>query len=163
MACTAAAGLLPLVEQVDARRLPEFLWRTLALRPPIPGPKGRDGISDLAAASVAAMAARYDRAITRHVFHSFAERALAERNSLEDWGSMFRGDSLFDAAAVVDPAWGADMIASLPEATDSQPSRGLKDAARLSFARILALQGEERWRAVECYLLHLWRIDSEDD
>ena len=55
MACTAAAGLLPIVEQVDARRLSEFIWRTLALRPPIPGPNGRDGISDIANARVAAM------------------------------------------------------------------------------------------------------------
>ncbi len=60
MACTAAAGLLPIVEQVDAQRIPEFIWRTLALRPPlrprIPGP---DGIADHAAARVAAMVGRY--------------------------------------------------------------------------------------------------------
>ena len=114
MACTAAAGLLPIIEQVDARRLPEFIWRTLALRPPIPGPNGRDGISDLAATQVAAMAARYDRAIGRQVFHSFADRALADRIGLEEWGSMFRGDSLFEAAAVVDPARAAEMIAIAP-------------------------------------------------
>jgi hypothetical protein len=95
MACTAAAGLLPIIEQVDASRLPEFLWRVLALRPPIPGPHGRDGIADTAAARVAAMAARYDRAIARQVLDGFADRALAGRIGLEDWGSMFRDDSLF--------------------------------------------------------------------
>jgi hypothetical protein len=161
MACTAGAGLLPIIEQVDALRLPEFLWRTLALRPPIPGPNGRDGISDLAAAQVAAMAARYDRAIGRQVLRSFADRALAERIGLEDWGSMFRGDSLFEAAAVVDPAWAAERIESLPETGDPS-GRGLKDHACSAVARILAPEGAARWRAVEWYLMHLWRIDSED-
>ncbi len=132
MACTAAAGLLPIIEQVDARRLREFLWRTLALRPPIPGPNGRDGISDLAAPQVAAMAARYDRAIAHQVFHSFADRALSDRTGLEDWGTMFRGDSLFEAAAVVNPARAAEMIASLPDAAGASPGRGLKDNAQFS-------------------------------
>ena len=62
MACTAAAGLLPIVEQVDARLLPEFLWRTLALRPPIPGPM--DSRLDLPTSPLPtwrSMAARYDR------------------------------------------------------------------------------------------------------
>ena len=77
MACTAAAGLLPIIERVDARRLPEFLWRVLALRPPIPGPNGREGIFDIASARVAVMAARYDRTIARQLFDGFADRALA--------------------------------------------------------------------------------------
>jgi hypothetical protein len=64
-ACTAAAGLLPIVEQVDARRLSEFIGHTLALRPPIVGPNGSDGISDIAAARVEVMMARYDQSIAQ--------------------------------------------------------------------------------------------------
>ena len=88
-------------------------WR---LRPPLPGPRGRDGIADLAAARIAAMAARYDRAIARQILDGFAERALADRIGLDDWGSMFRDDSIFQAAAIVDPARAVAMIESLPEA-----------------------------------------------
>jgi len=162
MACTAAAGLLPIVEQVDARLLPEYLWRTLALRPPIPGPKGRESISDIANAGIAAMATRYDRAVGRQVFDGFAGRALALRIGLDDWGFMFKGESVFEAAAVVDPARAAAMIDSLPEPSGLS-TQELKNAARLSVARILARPGDERWRDVERNLLHLWPIDSEED
>ncbi len=162
MACTAAAGLLPIVEQVDPRRLSEFIWRTLALRPPIPGPNGRDGIADIADARVAASLARYDHSIARQVFSAFADRALAHRIGLEDWGSMFRGDELFEAAAVVDPATAAAMIDSLPEPAGLS-TQELKNAARAALAQILARSGDDRWRYVERTLLHLWPIDSEED
>jgi hypothetical protein len=162
MACTAAAGLLPIVEQVDAGRLPEFIWRTLALRPPIPGPNGRDGISDLAGARVAAALARYDRSIARQVLNSFADRALAHRIGLDDWGPMFRGQEVFEAEAIVEPARAAAMIDSLPEPSGLSHVE-LKNAARMALARIIARPKDERWRYVERALLHLWPIDSEED
>ena len=137
MACTAAAGLLPIVEQVDARRLSEYSWRTLALRPPIPGPNGRDGISDIADARVAAMMARYDLSIARQVLNAFADRALALRIGLDDWGSMFRGDEVFEAAAIVDPVRAAAMIGSLPESSGLSLQE-LKNAATVALARIIA-------------------------
>jgi beta-lactamase regulating signal transducer with metallopeptidase domain len=162
MACTAAAGLLPIVTQVDPRRLSEFVWRTLALRPPIPGPNGRDGISNIANARVAAMIARYDRPVARQVLKVFADRALADRIGLEDWGPMFRAEGLFEAAAVVDPATAAAMIDSLPEPAGLS-TQELKNAARAALAQILARSGDDRWRYVERTLLHLWPIDSEQD
>ena len=162
MACTSAAGLLPIIEQVDSRLLREYLWRTLALRPPIPGPKGRDGISDIADGDIATRAARYDRVVARQVFKGFADRALALRVGLADWGSMFGGQELFEAAAVVDPARAAAMVESLPEPAGLS-SQELKNAARLSVARILSRPADERWRDVERRLLHLWPIDSEED
>jgi hypothetical protein len=97
------------------------------------------------------------------VFSGFAERALADRIGLDVWGNMFRDESIFEAGAIVDPARTAGMIESLPEATGTPAARRLKDTARLSWARVLAREGEERWRDVERNLLHLWRIDSEDD
>jgi beta-lactamase regulating signal transducer with metallopeptidase domain len=162
MACTAAAGLLPIVEQIDGRLVPEYLWRTLALRPPIPGPNGRDGISDIANARVAAMASRYDVASARQVWSGFADRALAQRIGLEDWGSMFRDDSIFEAAAVVEPARVAAMIDSLPESSGPR-EHGLKNRARLAVAQILARPEDERSRYLERSLLHLWPIDAEED
>jgi beta-lactamase regulating signal transducer with metallopeptidase domain/protocatechuate 3,4-dioxygenase beta subunit len=162
MACTAAAGLLPIVEQIDVRLLPQYLWRTLALRPPIPGPNGRDGISDIANARVAAMASRFDVASARHLWSGFAGRALAHRIGLEDWGSMYRDDSIIEAAAVVDPAQTAAMIDSLPDSSGPR-EEGLKNRARLAVARILARPPDERSRYLERNLLHLWPIDAEED
>ncbi len=162
VACTTAAGLLPIIEQVDARLLAEYLWRTLALRPPIPGPKGRDGISDIAAADIATRAARYDRTVARQTFSGFAERALALQIGLANWGPMFGGGEIFESSAIVDPARAAAMIESLREPTGLS-SQELKNAARLKVARILARPTEDRWRDVERRLLHLWPIDLEDD
>jgi hypothetical protein len=48
MACTAAAGLLPIIEQVDPSLVPEYLWRTLALRPALRAGDTRDGIALIA-------------------------------------------------------------------------------------------------------------------
>ncbi len=67
-ASTAAAGLLPIVEQVDPRLVPEALGRTLALRPPLRSSDRRDAIAAhyavaaLSDAQVAAAVARYDHA-----------------------------------------------------------------------------------------------------
>jgi len=136
--------------------------RTLALRPPIPGPKGREGISDIASALMASLFARYDRAISRQILDGFAEGAIRRRVGLDDWGSMFKGEEVFEAMAVVDPARAAAMIDSLPESSGLSTGE-LKNAARLSIARILARPENERRRDVEQHMLHLWRIDSEGD
>jgi hypothetical protein len=80
----------------------------------------------------------------------------------QNWGSMFRGEEVFEAAAVVDPARAAAMIDSLPE-PPGLSRQELKNAARLAVARILARPGDDRWRDVEQNQLHLWPIDSEAD
>jgi hypothetical protein len=134
-----------------------------ALRPPIPGPNGRDTISDLANARVAAMAARFDRDVGRQVFQGFADRALAHRIGLDDWGSMFRGgEDVFEAAALVDPARAAALIDSLPESSGVS-TRDLKNSARLSVARLLVRPEDERSVYVDRNLLRLWPIGSEED
>ncbi|MEJ7639846.1 MAG: hypothetical protein WKF75_18215 [Singulisphaera sp.] len=78
-ASTAAAGLLPIVEQVGPRLVRAHLGRTLALRPPLRGPDTREGIADLSDAQVAAMVARHDRESARAVLDAFAGRAIARR------------------------------------------------------------------------------------
>ena len=63
---------------------------------------------------------------------------------------------------IIAPARIPAMIESLPE--PSRSSRGEpRNDARLAVARILAPQGDDRWRTVERNLLHIWRIDSEED
>ncbi len=162
MACTAGAGLLPIVEQVDGRLIPEYVMRTLALRLPIPGPMGREGISDIANALLASMIARYDRAIACQILDGFADGAARRRIGLEDWGAMFKGDEVFEAMALVDPARAAGLIDSLPESSGLSRDE-LKNTARLVIAAILARPEDERRRYVEQHMLHLWRIDSEED
>ena len=162
MACTAAAGLLPIVEQIDARLVREYLWRTLALRPPIPGPKGRDGISDLASARIAQMVVSYDRAAGRQVLDGFAARALALRIGLADWGRMLWGNEVFEAAAVVDPARAAAMVDSLPDPSGLSP-RELKNSARLTVARILARPADERRRDTERRVLAVFPFGAAED
>ena len=110
MACTAGAGLLRIVEQVDARLIPEFLGRALALSPPSPEKDGSEEAHDIASAIMAMMLARYDRPASRQMLDVFADRAIRRRIGLDDWGSMFHGEGLFAAAAVVDPVRAAAMI-----------------------------------------------------
>jgi hypothetical protein len=76
--------------------------------------------------------------------------------------SMYRDDSIIEAAAVVDPAQTAAMIDSLPDSSGPR-EEGLKNRARLAVARILARPPDERSRYLERNLLHLWPIDAEED
>ena len=78
MACTVAAGLLPIVEQVDASLVPENLWRTLAMRPPWRGGDTSRRIPLIAGSRVAAMVARYDRDAARQILDGLAETELAK-------------------------------------------------------------------------------------
>jgi hypothetical protein len=103
------------------------------------------------------MIARYDRSVARQVMNAFADRI-----GLVDWGSNFRAEGLFEAAAVVDPARAAAMIDSLPESAGLS-IQGLKNSARAAVAQTLARPGDDRWRYVERKLLQLWPIDSEED
>ena len=75
---------------------------------------------------------------------------------------MFRGQEVFEAEAIVEPARAAAMIDSLPEPSGLSHVE-LKNAASMALARILARPKDERWRYVERALLHLWPIDSEED
>ncbi len=162
-ASTAAAGLLPIVEQVDPRLVREYLGRTLALRPPLRGTDTREGIADLSNAQVAAMVARYDRESARAVLDAYAGMAVARLKGMADRDQSFEAESVFTAAALVDPARAVALAEGLPdasEASDASP-RASKATARLAVARVLAAEGPQRWREVEWSLLHLWRIDSE--
>ena len=102
--CVAAASLLPMVEQIDARLVPEFLGRTLALRPTIPGPMDPDAAVDMTNACLAAMIARYDRVLGRQLLEGYGQRALDRQIGIEDCGSFNTGEELFHAAVAVDPA-----------------------------------------------------------
>ena len=161
MACTAGVGLLPIIEQVDSRLVPEFLSRRLR-GPPIPGATGNDGIYDIATAIMATMIARYDRSASRQILDGFAwasnQSSHRSRRLGFDvpWRRVLRGGSRCR------PARAAAMIDELPESAGLS-TRELKNSARMAVARILCRTGDDRWRHVERNLVHLWPIDSEED
>jgi beta-lactamase regulating signal transducer with metallopeptidase domain len=163
MACTAAAGLLPIVEQIDPGLVPEYLWRTLALRPPLRSGDSRDGIVLIANTRVAAMVARYDHQVARQIFAGLADRELARVISLPEGDRTFELGAIFTAAPFVDPLRAGALLARLPEAGQGS-AESSASAARRALIRVLALPpGEPRWRNLERSFLHLWRIDSEED
>jgi beta-lactamase regulating signal transducer with metallopeptidase domain/protocatechuate 3,4-dioxygenase beta subunit len=160
-ASTAAAGLLPIVEQVDPRLVSEALGRTLALRPPLRGSDTRDAIAALSDAQVAAAVARYDHVAARAVLDACTGDLLNQILGATDRDRSFYLDLLFDAATFVDPDRAAELLDRLPEPAD--PSMSLpRNNARLRIARVLADSGEERWAFIESRLLHVWRVDTED-
>ncbi len=158
----AAAGLLPIVEQVDPRLVPEALGRTLALRPPLRGSDTRDAIAALSDAQVAAAVARYDHVAARAVLDACAGDLLTQILGATDSDSGFYVGLLFDAAAFVDPDRAVALLDRLPEPADPAMSRP-RNNARLRIARVLADAGDERWAFIESRLLHVWRVDSEEN
>ncbi len=160
-ASTAAAGLLPIAEAVDARLLPELIGRTLALRQPLRGPDERDAVAALSDAQVAAAVARYDHLAARAVLDACTGDLLGQIRDATDHDHGFYIDSLFDSAAFVDADRAVELLDQLPE-----PGAGDKllprDNARLRIARVLADSGDARWKYMESHLLHVWTVDSEE-
>ena len=76
---------------------------------------------------------------------------------------MFRGDEVFEASAVADPARAAAVDRVAAGTRPGFRLRELKNTARLAMARILARPEDQRRRYVEQHMLHLWPIDSEED
>lgn len=163
MACTAAAGLLPIVEQVDPSLVREYLWRTLAMRPPLRSGDERDGIPLIAGSRVAAMVACYDREIARQILDGLTATELPKLAAGGGRDASFHVASLLRAAAYIAPYHTGSLIGRLTE-TDEDSGRSLRTLGRLEFARVLATPpGKERLRSLERSFLHVWPIDSEED
>ena len=96
---STAATLLKVVERIDRDRVPEFLWRALALR----GRRleiERDEIGRLGTDAVIAMLVNpYDHAIAQ----ALLEPILARLPRLIAGGDSYFPDPLFAAPAIVDP------------------------------------------------------------
>ncbi len=164
MACTAAAGLLPIVEQVDPSRVRECLWRTLAMRPPLRSGDSRDGIPLIAGSRVAAVVACYDREMARQILDEFIETDLPKLSGGGGGSNTsFVMESLLRAAAFIAPYHTGSLIGRLSEAEDGS-NRSPRNLGRLTFAGVLATPpGKERLRLLERSFLHVWPIDSEED
>jgi hypothetical protein len=154
---TVAAGLLPTVERVDPGRLSEFLWRTVALRPPRADDE-REEVGRLSSdAATAMLVSRYDREAAR----ALIEPALARIPGLVAGGAGYLPDVLLSAPAVVDPRRAASLVDGLPDQPDPRRGGEARSRARRLVARMLATHGDERERRV-IESLGLWVVDTYD-
>ena len=154
-----AAGLLPIVEQVEPDRLAEFLGRTLALRPA----RGDQTDSDEAGragtmAALAMMVARYDRRLAARLLEPELHRIGSRRDS---FGMDYVTWRLLAALALIDPRRAVEQVEALPDdpAPGTDPN-ATKNQARIYVAKLLALHGADRWRLVYEYFLYLWTPDQ---
>ncbi len=154
-----AAGLLPIVEQVEPDRLAEFLGRTLALRPA----RGDQTDSDEAVgagttASLAMMVARYDRPLAARLL----EPELHEHGSrVTPFGMDYVTWRILSALALIDPRRAVEQVEALPDdpAPGTDPN-ATKNQARTYVAKLLALPDADRWRLVYEEFLYLWTPDQ---
>jgi RNA polymerase sigma factor (sigma-70 family) len=141
-----AAALLPVAEQIDPGLVPEFFWRTLSLRTPIPRDGDRGEFDAEVDAALALMIARYDRATARRLL----EPVIPEAPRLVKTG---RGRALISALAAVDPRWAVEVLEGLPGS--------LKEQERTRTASTISLSDAERWRDA-FRAVGLWFVDDED-
>jgi hypothetical protein len=154
-AATTAAVLLPVVEQLDPGRVSEVLWRAIALRRPRRD-DDHEEIRRLGSEAVTSlMVARYDRAIAQTLLGPILDRIPG----LIAGGVSYLPETLFTAAAIVDPHRAVALIEGLP--ADSDSSRGRWDEMRRNVAEMLSLPGaERRRRAVQ--EAGFWDVDGYD-
>jgi hypothetical protein len=155
-----AGGLLPIVEEIDASRLPEFLARAIALRP-APGEWSEGSWVPEQNAQLAMMVARYDRKLAAQVIQPDLDRLGTL--SLSVRGVDLRTHATLCALALIEPLKAADLIESLPDS----PTLGLRGSVPgkndiiVEAAKLLSLHGDDRWRYVYKRFLHLWTPDQE--
>jgi Carboxypeptidase regulatory-like domain len=155
-----AGGLLPIVEEIDASRLPEFLARAIALRP-VQGGWSEGSFIPEQNAQLAMMMARYDRKLAAQVIQPDLDRLGSL--SLSAHGVDLRTRVTLCALALINPLKAVELIESLPES----PTLGLRGFIPgkvdiiVDAAKLLSLHGDDRWRHVYEGYLHLWTPDQD--
>lgn len=144
------AGLmLPVAEDIDAALVPEFFWRTLALRHPSPRegsvPEWRRGQETKGLGALTLVLARYNREMAL-VFIEEASKRTPDRNT-------YRMEHL-RAAALADPRRAVSLVEALPEG-------GNKDYLLLDVVNMLLAEGDAAWKIVHRALAQ-WFVDDED-
>ena len=103
-----AGVLLPVAERIDSGLVDEYLWRSLAMRPPNPWETNSGGGGRSADVLLAMMLARYDRPIARSLVEP-----LAQGTGTSPFHFSIRGE-LDVAAAAIDPQWAVVLVEALP-------------------------------------------------
>ncbi len=157
-----AAGLLPIVEQVEPEQLAEYLGRTLALRPATGDQTDPGEVAAVrSTAMLAMMVARYDRQLAARLLEPELREIGA--HSIRAGMSDFATTNVLSALALIDPQQAIERIEALPP----DPGAGTnpnttQNRARLGVATILALHGADRWRHLYENFLNLWTPDQRD-
>ena len=160
-----AGGLLPIVEDIDPNRLPEYLSRAVALRRPENEGKDPSWIPEQCA-PLAMMVARYDRELAAQVIQPDLENL--GRVSLSYGGADHKTTRTLCALILIDPRKAVELIEALPEARARQsmasphqerhPDRSREDAL-LARRRSLAA----RLRALPASLDTRSRVTLNED
>lgn len=142
-----AGGLLPIVEQVDASRLPEYVARALALRPSR-WQRNDDSYIREQNAQLAMMISRYDRELAARVIKPDLQEVGTL--SLALFGADIRTYRTVCGLALVDPSRAVKLATALPESSTTNLVSISMDKNRvlLEVANLLALHGDNLWRHV---------------
>jgi hypothetical protein len=139
-----AGSLLTTIEKIDPQRIPESIWRCFALLEPIsPDPQYASWDSQ-EKMRLSMFVALYDVSIARTLLHWIQESAPTTPSSR----------AYLPTLAVVDPEAAVALVEKMPDFKQS-----IHD--RLTLAKILAHQGEERIRILRRNA-SFWNIDAED-
>ncbi len=157
-----AAGLLPIIEQVEPERLGEYLGRMLALRSATGDQIDPGEVAAVRSKAVLAMmVARYDRQLAARLLQPELREIGA--HSIRAGMSDFATTNFLSALALIDPQQAVERVEALPPdpgaGTDSNTTQ---NRARLEVAKILALHGADRWRHLYENFLNLWTPDQRD-
>jgi len=154
-----AAGLLPIVEEVEPDRLAEFLARTLALRP------SRGDQTELYEAGIAGTSAALAMVVARYDRNLAARLLEPELQKTGTYQGLFGSDyvtwRVLAAEALIDPRRAIERVEALPDdaGTGTDPN-STKNHARIQIATLLASHGADRWRHVYQTFLYLWTPDQ---
>lgn len=160
-AAVTAASLLPVAESIDPTLVPEYLWQSLSLRRPTPGPGANPAQAiwlDQADSTLAMRLARYDHATARALLDPIIERILADP---EKAGGN-AGREAIVALGVVNPRKAVAVLDRLPDGSTGSLPRQARDRARRDLALVLARSGERRWKYLMWNYFYVWVPDVED-
>jgi protocatechuate 3,4-dioxygenase beta subunit len=149
--CGVAGRLLPIVEQVDASRLPEFLARALALRPPVGG-RNDHAFFPEQTASLSMTVARYDRGLAARLVRPELDTlgtAPSPRSPVSPMMDSANAGRVLAALALVEPRQAVERIEQLAH---QEGTRKYDGPLRIQAATMLALQGLERLRHIDVEL-----------
>ena len=109
-ASVMAAALLPAVEALDPSLVPEYVWRTLALRPRHSSSEAIYWMTDMGQTVTAGLVSRYDRRLARASLRPVTKRLVPKGYAINPWCLQGIGTTL----ALIDPSEGAQLIRGLP-------------------------------------------------